>query len=614
MADLPITYAPLPLFHTSMPQNKILESYDERKQQYATEFSIAAKKHHRLGLSRLLVLLLSVAFFYQWYTKDLAPLLYAALSLALLFIVLVKLQQQALRAKLLAQELLLINEEEADYLRQGTLPFDDGSLYKDGAHAYASDLDIFGDRSLYQHLNRTATTMGRNALAQSLLHRHSASDIPARQRAVASMSDQIALRQQFYATGRLTADSMDGYNRLLRWAGIAEAPLSPVLRVISFLLPALLGAVILLYAVTGAATWWLLIEWLVPVNLMIFFFMAKRVKTAIAGTEQSQKTLLSYSALLQQVEGAAFADPYLQSLQQRLEHKGSKASLYLQQLAAIYAAMENVQNPFAAIGMNGLYLHHIHALHRLIVWKKEHANHIQPWLEVIGELEALNSLANQRYNNPTFCFPGLNNTGLIAFKDLGHPLISADRRVCSDVSFADKRFIILTGSNMSGKSTFLRTLGVNMVLAGAGGVVCATTAQLQPMDMYVSMRQSDSLADNESYFFAEVKRLKHIIDSLGDTPRFVLLDEILRGTNSDDKRSGTIGVIEKIIRTPAIGAVATHDLEVCNTTYQHPDILVNKCFEVETENDELVFDYKLRDGICRNKSATFIMKKMNIID
>jgi DNA mismatch repair ATPase MutS len=146
-----------------------------------------------------------------------------------------------------------------------------------------------------------------------------------------------------------------------------------------------------------------------------------------------------------------------------------------------------------------------------------------------------------------------------------------------------------------------------------GSAICASAANIHPLKIFVSMRQTDSLADHESYFFAEVKRLKFIMEQLGNEVCFVLLDEILRGTNSDDKRSGTIGVIEKMIGKDAIGAIATHDLEVCLTTNQHPDRLVNKCFEVEIISNELAFDYKLRNGICKNKSATFLMKKMEII-
>jgi len=173
--------------------------------------------------------------------------------------------------------------------------------------------------------------------------------------------------------------------------------------------------------------------------------------------------------------------------------------------------------------------------------------------------------------------------------------------------------MILTGSNMSGKSTFLRSLGVNMVLSNIGSCICAASANIHPLSILVSMRLSDSLAESESYFFAEVKRLKEIMQELDNGPAFVLLDEILRGTNSDDKRNGTIGVIKKLMLKKAIGAIATHDLEICKTTLQYPNYLNNHCFEVEIVNNELVFDYKLREGICQNQSASFLMKRMAII-
>jgi ABC-type multidrug transport system fused ATPase/permease subunit len=595
-------------------QEETIGGYTNRQKKYKEEYEATGRSHYRLGLARLVVLLASAATFYLYYRDDTWRYLVAGVALAAVFVVLVRIQQQVHRKKLLAQELMRINEEEAGYLREGMLPFADGSRFKDPGHAYAADLDIFGDRSLYQHLNRTDTEMGGNALAQALLKRQEAAAIPQRQQAVAEMSGHLDIRQRLYATARITPDSDDSYRRLMRWAAAEEAPLSIVLRILAYVLPAVLGVFIIMYVATGADIWWSLITYIVPVNVAVFFIALKRIKRAIAGTDPVQKTLVSYAELLRQIEDAPFTAPYLKGLQERLIYNGSKASTHLQQLARIYASMENVQNPFAAMGMNGLYLHHIHMLHKLIVWKKAYAAQIELWLSMIGEMEVLGSLANQHFNNPSFCFPELNENAVVAFTELGHPLIPARKRVCSNISFAGQRFVVLTGSNMSGKSTFLRTLGVNIVLAGAGGVVCAATAKLQSMDLHVSMRQSDSLADNESYFFAEVKRLQHIISRLSDGPCFVLLDEILRGTNSDDKRSGTVGVIEKIIRTRAIGAIATHDLEVCLTTDEHPDVLVNKCFEVETESDELVFDYKLRDGICRNKSATFIMKKMKIID
>ena len=249
----------------------------------------------------------------------------------------------------------------------------------------------------------------------------------------------------------------------------------------------------------------------------------------------------------------------------------------------------------------------------MLKWKTTYAAHINKWISVIGEIEMLNSYATMYYNNPEFVFPELNAEYTVKLTDAGHPLIDTHKRICNSIEFKEGSFVILTGSNMSGKSTFLRTLGVNMVLAGAGAPVCASEASIHPLPVIVSMRLSDSLSDSESYFFAEVKRLKLLMETLDQQNCFILLDEILRGTNSDDKRSGTIGVIKKIVAKQGIGIIATHDLEVCNITAEYPEQLSNKCFEVEIINDELLFDYKLREGICKNKSATFLMKKMRII-
>ncbi|HEU4609471.1 MAG TPA: DNA mismatch repair protein MutS, partial [Chitinophagaceae bacterium] len=348
-------------------------------------------------------------------------------------------------------------------------------------------------------------------------------------------------------------------------------------------------------------------------NLLVFSFQVKRIRRSLFSSEKTHALLQAYSAILLRIENTTYTSPLLKALQQKLYAGNQKAGTLLQKLAAIYSGMETVQNPFAAVITNGLYLNHIHLLSRLIRWRRQYAAQIPEWLEVIGAFEMLGSLANFHDNHPGFCFPRLNKEEMIRFKEMGHPLLSAAKRINNDACFDSYRFMILTGSNMSGKSTFLRTLGVNMILSGMGSVVCAVDADVHPMPVFVSMRQSDSLADSESYFFAEVKRLKYIMDQMDEGAVFVLLDEILRGTNSDDKRSGTVGVIEKISGKKVYGAIATHDLEVCLTTDKYPGILSNKCFEVEIRNDELVFDYKLREGICRNKSATFLMKKMKII-
>ena len=207
-----------------------------------------------------------------------------------------------------------------------------------------------------------------------------------------------------------------------------------------------------------------------------------------------------------------------------------------------------------------------------------------------------------------------NREGGLTMKNVGHPLIPSDKRIGNDVVFSETSFIVLTGSNMSGKSTFLRTLGVNLVLAKMGSPVCATEFSFYPYNIFVSMRVSDSLQNSESFFFAELKRLKRIITELENNQKtFVILDEILRGTNSNDKRAGTIGLIKNLMAHKAVGIIATHDLVIGDMEKDYPNYLQNKCFEVELSENGLIFDYKLHNGVAQHMSAAFLMEKMGIV-
>ena len=245
------------------------------------------------------------------------------------------------------------------------------------------------------------------------------------------------------------------------------------------------------------------------------------------------------------------------------------------------------------------------------------------WFQVMGAFESLSSIANFNYNHPEFIFPIPQNTDLsrehreggMSMKNVGHPLIPNDKRIGNDIDFKDPSFVVLTGSNMSGKSTFLRTLGVNLVLAKMGAPVCADAFTFYPVNVFVSMRVSDSLQNSESFFFAELKRLKRIITELAENQKtFIILDEILRGTNSNDKRAGTIGLIHNLMKHKAVGIIATHDLVIGNMKNDYPDYLENKCFEVEIIDNDLHFDYKLSEGVAQNMSAAFLMTKMGIIE
>lgn len=594
-----------------MQQESPEETYRKNRATYKEQHAALSRRYNRLSLLRLCAALLALTALAGYLSRAEPYLLGCAFASGAAFVLLLRYHHktglQRARQKMLWQ----INEEELAFLEGGTLPFPEGSEYRDEQHAYAADLDIFGPRSLYQHLNRTATRMGSDRLAAALLRPAAAAEIRLCQEAVAQWSGKPEERQQFYASARLAADGRAAYEQLLRWAAQKDKPLPAWLRMLCYLLTALLAGLLITYLATREVQYrdWALR--LCVLNLLVFSFRMKQIKKALWSTDKVQELLQEYAAMLQQIEAMPQPSEKIQQLRNTLQQTGAGQQLH--KLAKLYAGLETIQNPFAATISNALYFNHIHLLHRLLQWKQRHAVHIPVWLGIIGEIEMLGSLANFRYNNPGYAFPQLNEQGKIAFRELGHPLIPAGKRVCNNIRFDPCRMVILTGSNMSGKSTFLRTLGINMVLAGTGSAVCAAAAELQPLPVLVSMRQADSLADSESYFFAEVKRLRYIMEQAQAGPSFVLLDEILRGTNSDDKRSGTIGVIEKMAGLDTIGVIATHDLEVCQLTGRYPAILSNKCFEVEITADGLEFDYKLREGVCHNKSATFLMKKMHII-
>jgi DNA mismatch repair ATPase MutS len=283
-------------------------------------------------------------------------------------------------------------------------------------------------------------------------------------------------------------------------------------------------------------------------------------------------------------------------------------------LARILNQFDTILNPFAAIIMNGLFQYHLHALFGLEKWKINYGHKVMLWFTTIGAFEALASIANFAYNHPDFTMPIVSNNVELDLKNVGHPLIDFNKRINNDIVFRDTKFVVLTGSNMSGKSTFLRTLGVNLIIAKLGSPVCADRFVFHPFNLFVSMRVNDSLQNDESFFFAELKRLQKIMAELDKPqPTFIILDEILRGTNSNDKRAGTQGLIKNLIAKNAVGIIATHDLVISDMKKDYPDYLANHCFEAQIINDELRFDYTLREGVCQQMSAAFLMKKMGII-
>ena len=590
-----------------------MEIYQNKVTHYNEVYYKINKRYNSISILRLLSIFLCLfLLFYYIKTSEIFYIIGAFLSFVG-FIFLMNIHSRLSFKKQLTTALLKINENEISYLKREKLPFENGIEFNDFHHPYAYDLDIFGEHSLFQNLNRTATFVGKKTLADQLLTLLPNRVILENQEAVNELKTKIDWRQDFLALAKVSNDSKNSYDSLLYWNSFKNNALPKVLTALSFIMPALFFGILAIYIFTSKTILLSYLTYAFIGNMIVLGQSFKRIQSEIAKSDNIDKIIKQYSLLVEKIESETFQSKKLIDLQQQLIFKNAAASVHLKQLSELFSRMDTINNFVTAIVFNGTFLFNLHVLKALLKWKDNYSDELEKWINIIGEFEALNSLANLAYNNPDFVFPEINSEFKIGFKDLSHPLLNAASRVGNDTHFYPESFMILTGSNMSGKSTFLRSLGINMVLGGIGSVVCALEANIHPLPVLVSMRLSDSLADSESYFFAEIKRLKLIMDALEEKPAFVLLDEILRGTNSDDKRNGTIEVVKKIIAKNAIGAIATHDIEVCLTTNEYPHILTNQCFEVEIQNNELHFDYKLRNGICRNKSATFLMQKMGVI-
>lgn len=575
---------------------------------------ILKKLHSRkilLSFSRIILLLVAVYLFYLMMYQRNESLGWWAFAALILFIVAVnrylKLQTRVQYHKTLQK----INEDEIAFL-EGTKNFENGAEFADPQHPFSYDLDLFGKNSVFQFINRTGTSLGKKRLAEDLQTIPEKGVITNRQEAIRELTEMVGFRQHFQTLAHLADTTEEEDAAIKSWTSSVMGKPGKIFHLLAILVPVLFfGSLIaMFFDMHPLAS--KLTMFFFTLNLLLAGLMMQYILKEIGKGDKIANSLQQYAKMIQVFEATVFQSKGLIEIQNRLKTNNESATKIVDQLANLFEKLNTVANLFIFIAFNGTFQYHFWVHKKLMHWKEKNQQYLWSWIQIIGEVESLNSFANFAYNNPDYQYPDVSENTL-KFTDLGHPLIDKSKRVRNNIDFSNQSFFILTGSNMSGKSTFLRTVGINLVLSYAGAPIDARQSVVCPLPLWVSMRLTDSLSDSESYFFAEVKRLKQIVTEAGKQPVFVLLDEILKGTNSDDKKTGTVGVIEKLHRFNVKGMIATHDLEVCNTSMKYPESMANKRFEVEIVNDELYFDYQLKDGVCQNKNATFIMKKMEII-
>jgi hypothetical protein len=487
----------------------------------------------------------------------------------------------------------------------------DGARFRDPEHPYADDLDLFGAGGLFDLLCRARTAAGEATLAQWLLAPAADDEIRGRQQAVAELGPLLDLRESLALVGESVAAGLHA-EPLLRWGESAPPAPSKAVRVAAAVLASLSAALI----TATLAGFPLLIPWIAVLLVGAIFASAlrTRVRRTVAATDAPARDLRLLAQLLEMLEGQRFAAPRLVALRAAIDTDGLPASRQIARLGRLVELLDARRNQFfAPIGAALLFTTQV-AL-AIDAWRARCGPSLRAWIGAAAEFEALASLATHACEHPADVFPELK-TGAPHFEAerLGHPLLPVARCVPNDVALTDApRLLLVSGSNMSGKSTLLRSVGVASVLAQAGAPVRARRLALSPLAVGASLRVFDSLQEGHSHFYAEIRRLRQIVElTTGGRPVLFLLDEILHGTNSHDRRIGAEAVVRTLVERSAIGLVTTHDLALAQIADDLAPRAANVHFEDQVEDGVMRFDYRMRPGIVTRSNALALMRAVGL--
>lgn len=595
-------------------QMVIRETYEKLIEQYQREVEALQRKININSFVRLAVFVLLVVALiwgYQYYENEVFWLVPIWLTG---FIILVRVTTGFTEKRDFAEALRKINEDEVRYLDGDFSNLRTGQQFVDPAHPYSHDLDVFGQGSLFQRVSRTVSESGELLLAgwlqNPMLERKEILD---RQEAVKELTNELDWRQKFRAFGNKLHSSETDRADLLNWAAEDSFFRSQLLVILSFVLSAITIVAMVLVGL-GIIPWWI-VGILYLVNLRVVGSRKKDTGALYDKVAEHYQSLAQYAAVLKHIEDHTFQSPLNQQWRDSLNIDGQPPSQRIDVLSRILKLFEMRSNSFAILFLNGVLLWDLHSVRRLENWKKQNRNSFGPWFDGIAYFDTINSLANFAANHPNYTYPHPTTEDKIIYHQVGHPFLDPDICVSNDLVIDQNRINIVTGANMAGKSTFLRAIGLNMILAMAGAPVYAARFNFYPIRLYTSLRTTDSVLDGESYFFAELKRLQGIIKAYESGERlFVLLDEILKGTNSKDQHLGAKGMVERLHELNGVGICATHDIDLAKWGEEaYPETLRNFCFEITMEQDELIFDYTLKPGICQHMNASILLRKRGII-
>ena len=599
------------------------ELYLERLSRRRESIATLRDRERKISIARLVSIAATIAIaFWDWRV---------AIVILAVFIVLVILHERAIRARTRA-------ENGARFYERGLARIEDtwpglgdpGTDFADDHHPYAGDFDLFGRGSLFELISLAVTPAGRRRLASWLKEpSRDAEEIRARQAAVSELREGIDLREDIAIEAAEIARDVESA-KLDAWGAMESVRLSAAERFFAITLP---GAAAVLFALTLPSLITRLINAtnpearLVPIFdmpatplvlvLVVTAFFARhlnpRIEPVVAAVERAEPALALLAGILVRIERETFTSERMRALHDRLRGSDLPASREIEKLRKLVALLDARRNQFFA-PLAVMLLWTVHVALAIERWRLRSGSRIGEWIEAVAEIEALGSLASFAAEHPTYAMPELVSPGpLFIAQDLGHPLIPADRRVTNSIEMNETlRLLVVSGSNMSGKSTMMRSAGIAAVLAMAGGPVCAQSLRLSTMQVGASIRIADSLQENASRFYAEILRIRQVLEMSARGPLLYLLDEVLAGTNSHDRRIGAEAIVRGLVTRGAVGLVSTHDLALAQIADSLAPTAANVHFEDHIEDGKVVFDYRIRPGVVTKSNALELMRSVGI--
>jgi DNA mismatch repair ATPase MutS len=585
-----------------------IEFYKEQQTNFELEASRLKKKLAISSFIRLFTFLAIVFGVYMFFGS--LPKMLLVIGLGMLFFIYLLFKHTDLQYNFnLNKALLNINEIEIKALNRDYFSLDEGREYINPKHSYSYDIDLFGHGSFFQYCNRTVTAEGKEKLFEKLTS-NNIDGIEESQQAIKELGEKATWRQHFSAVGSLVK-VQHAAKEIVNWIHNYTQVFPKFITYLATFFSIVSVSLMVLVALRFIPDIILLLWFVIGAGISGVYF--KKVNDLYNKSSVAKETFKQYHKLLNEIETVNFSSELLKRKQQEIKTEYEKASVIFKKYSKLLDAFDQRNNLIVGVIGNGFFLMDLKRVHKIENWIENYKHQVEDWFKVIAFFDAQNSLANFYFNHPLYVFPTItNNSVIIKAENLGHTLLKESQRVNNNFSIDKQQFFIITGANMAGKSTFLRTVSLSIVMANIGLPVCAESFEYSPIKLITSMRTTDSLADDESYFFSELKRLKFIVDEIKEDRYFIILDEILKGTNSTDKAIGSKKFVQKLVASKSTGIIATHDLSLCEIEHELSEVK-NYYFDAEINNNELHFDYLLKQGICKNMNASFLLKKMEIV-